>query len=851
MQNLCQSAYVSNARSSHLIAIILSGVHIMGLFGSQLKQVLRRLGHDPVFAAVTVITLAVGIGANTVIFGVLEGILLKPLPYAQPEQLVYLAQTAPGINIPELPGSPSTYVTMREQGHSFQDVGLYNEDSVSITGTGEPEQVHALRITDGILPLLGVPPMLGRSFAPEDDKKGNPETVMLTYGYWQRKFGGDPSVIGKTIKVDSQEDQIIGVTPPKFRFLDEQDVAVLLPFQLDRNKIFLGNFSYESLGRLKPGVSLEQATADLDRLLPVVMQSFPPPEGYSLKMFDAAQLAPLVRPLKKEVVGDVGNALWVLMGSIGLVLLIACANVANLVLVRVEGRRRELAVKAALGARWSRIAYELLLESLVLGLLGSVVGLGLAFGGLRTLVAIAPQGLPRVDEIGIDANVLLFTLDLALVASVLFGSIPILKYAGNRLSTGLREGGRALSQSREQHRARSVLVVFQVALALVLLICSGLMVRTFVALTNVEPGFAAPAQVQTFRVAISETEVKDNERVARMDDEILRRLAAIPGEKAVGAASSIPMAVGGSYDPIFAGDRSYKPGELPPLRRFQFMTPGYVQTLGTPLLAGRDFTWTDIYNKNAVALVSENLAREYWQTPANALGKRIRVATTDDWREIVGVVGNVHDQGVNKEPSATAYWPVMMDKFDGEKTMVWRSLAFALRTSRAGTESLTKEVREAVWAVDANLPPSQVRTLEYFYKNSMARTSFTLLMLAVAGVMALLLGVVGIYGVISYSVSQRTREIGIRMALGAQRGEVTGIFVRHGLLLTAIGVVCGLAAAAVLMRLMASLLFRVNPVDVVTYCAVSVGLVATALLASYLPSRRAATVDPAEVLRAE
>ena len=823
----------------------------MGLFKSQLRQVLRRLRRDPMFTAVTVITLALGVGANTVIFGVLEGILLKPLPYPHPDQLVYVGHSAPGIGFPEGPCAPSNYFIYREQNQTFQDIGLYTGDSVSVTGTAEPEQVHALDITDGILPILGVQPILGRSFTPEDDKTGSPETVMLTYGYWQRKFAGNRSILGQTIKLDGTEHTIIGVTPPQFRFLDEQDVTMLLPLQFDRNKLFLGNFSFEGIARLKPGVTLERATADLARMLPIVMSSFAPPPGFSMKLFEDAHLAPYVRPLKRWVIGDIGNVLWILMGSIGLVLLIACANVANLVLVRVDGRRQELAVRAALGARWSRIAYELLLESLVLGLFASLVGLGIAFWVLRMLVAIAPKGLPRVHEIGVDGGVLLFTLGLAVLASLLCGCIPILKYAGSRLATGLREGGRAHSQSREQNRARNVLVVFQVALALVLLVCSGLMVRTFVALTRVDVGFIAPEQVQTFRVSISDVEVKDAERVVRMDEEILRRLAAIPGVSSVGAATAIPMSSNGSYDPVFAENKLYKPGQMPPLRRFQFETPGFLNTMGTPLIAGRDFTWTDIYNKTPIALVSEKLARETWQTPANALGKRIRVANTDEWREVVGVVGDVRDQGASQESSATAYWPFRMDKFEGEKDIVRRTLAFTIRSSRAGTESLMKDVRQAVWAVDPNLPPSEVRTLEYFYRNSMARTSFTLLMLAVAGGMALLLGLVGIYGVISYSVAQRTREIGIRMALGAQRHELTAMFVRHGLVLTVIGVGCGLATAAVVMRLMASLLFHVSPVDAATYSAVSIGLMVTAFLASYLPSRRAATVDPAEVLRAE
>ncbi len=823
----------------------------MGMIGSQLRQVLRRLSRTPLFTIITVITLAAGVGANTVIFSVLEGILLKPLPYPHPEQLVAVGHTAPGINIPDMPSGPSNYFIYREQNTTFQDIGLYTGDSVSVTGVAEPEQVRALDVTDGVLPILGVSPALGRLFSRQDDTAGAPETVLLTHGYWRHKFGGDPSVVGRTIIVDGKQEQIIGVLPQSFHFLDMEDPALIIPFQFDRNKTKLGNFSYRGIARLRPGVTLQEASGDVARMLPIVLRSFPAPEGFSLKLFEEAHIAPRLGTMKDEVVGDVGKVLWVLMGSIGLVLLIACANVANLLLVRVEGRRQELAVRAALGAGWGRLAGELLFESVILGLLGSLLGLAIAYGGLRALVAMAPDGLPRIHEIGIDAPVLLFTLAISLFASLLFGSIPILKYAGTHLNTGLREGGRTLSQSREQHRARSVLVVVQVALALVLLICSGLMIRTFRALTHVNPGFVRPAEVQSFRISIPEAQVREEEAVVRMEEQILRKISAIPGVSSAAFSNEIPMDGRMNFDPVFAQDHTYSEGALPPLRRFKYASPGLLDTLGTPLIAGRDFTWTDVYNKTPVALMSENVARDLWNAPSSALGKRIRVASTDDWREVVGVVADVHDDGVDKKVSPAVYWPMMMDRFEGDKTRVRRDVAYAIRSPRTGSESFMNEVRQAVWSVNANLPLADVHTLEFFCKKSMARTSFTLVMLGVAGSMALLLGIVGIYGVIAYSVSQRTREIGIRMALGAQQQAVTGMFVRHGLVLTGIGVVCGLVTAFAVMRLMSSLLFHVSPVDPVTYGAVSLGVIATACLASYLPSRRAAMVDPVEALRAE
>lgn len=823
----------------------------MPTFMLHLKQVFRRLARAPLFTAITLITLAAGVGGNTVVFSVLEGILLKPLPYPHPSELIGVWHSAPGVNIADLNMAPSNYFIYREQNQTFQDIGVYQRDAVSITGLAEPERLDALDVTDGILPLLGIPPMLGRSFTRQDDSPGGPDTVMLTYGFWKKKFGGSTSVIGQSVILDGKSREIIGVLPQRFHFLDWNDPAVILPFKWDRNKTNLGNFSYEGIARLKPGASMEQASADVARMLPIVARSFPAPPGFSAKIFEDAHIGPNLRPLKTDVIGDVGSTLWVLMGSIGLVLLIACANVANLLLVRIEGRRQELAVRSALGASPFRIAGELLVESITLGLLGSAIGLGLAYAALRVLVLIAPDGLPRINEIGIDGPVLLFTFAISVLASVLFGCIPIFKYAGVRLSTGIREGGRANSGSREQHRARSILVVVQVALALVLLICSGLMIRTFRALTHVNPGYSEPAQLQTFRIGIPENQVKDNESVVRTFDAMRNKIAAIPGVSAVTVSTSFPMDGNSSNDLVFAQDRAYSEGQIPPIRRFAFVIPGFFETEGTPLVAGRDFTWTDIYKTLPVAIISENFAREYWDSPANAIGKRIRVATTDDWREIIGVAGNVYGDGVSKTPPSMVYWPIMRVRFEGQAQDVANYTAFGIRSPRAGSEAFLKEVREAVWSVNPNLPLSRMNTLGYYYTRSMARTSFTLIMLAVAGGMALLLGVVGIYGVIACSVSQRVREIGIRMALGAQQQSVTGIFIRHGLILTGIGIAFGLVAALIVMRLMSSLLFHVNPIDPITYIAVTLGLLLTAFIASYLPSRRAATVDPVEALRAE
>lgn len=815
-----------------------------------LTHVLRRLVHFPVFTIVAVFTLAIGIGANSAIFAVVYGVLLKPLPYPHPDELVAVDHAAPGVDLPSAGAAPFLYFTYRDRSKSFRDIGMWQGDTASVIGLAEPEEIRVIAVTDGVLPVLGVRPALGRLFTRADDTPGTPETVILAHGYWQSRFGGQASAIGRRVIFDGRAREIIGVVPASFRFLD-RDVSAFLPMRLDRGKTFLGGFSYQGIARLAPGTMLDRATADVERLIPVAIATFPTPPGFSLKMFADARLGARLRPLKEDLVGEVGRVLWVLMGTIGMVLLIACANVANLLLVRTDGRQQELAIRAALGAGWGRIARELLMESLVLGALGGAAGLALAYGGLRLLTVIAPANLPRLDEIAIGGPVFLFTVVLSLVAGLLFGAIPVLKYAAPHLATALRAGGRSVSQSRERHRARNALVVAQVALALVLLVGSGLMIRTFQALRRVDPGFARPEDLLTMRITIPSATVKDPSDVIRMQQNIADRIAAIPGVSSVGLTTVIPMDNDGWRDPIFADDKTYAEGQIPPLRRFKFISPGLLHTMGNALVAGRDFTWEDLYGKRRVALVSENFARELWRVPSAALGRRIRTTTESPWREIVGVVSDERDDGVDQKAPTFVCFPLMVDGFGDEPVMVQRAPAFMIRSSRAGSSGFVGEVSRAVWSVNSNLPLASVRTLQEIYDKSLARTSFARVMLSIAGAMALLLGVAGIYGVISYTASQRVREIGIRVALGAQRGEVTRLFIGQGLRLAVVGILLGLGGAFALTRLMTSLLFDVSAVDPLTYGAVSLGLLAAATLASYVPALRAATVNPVEALRAE
>jgi putative ABC transport system permease protein len=819
-------------------------------FTQRIRLVTRRLAHAPLFTSVAVLTLAVAIGANAAIFSVVNGVLLKPLPFQEPERLVGMWHTAPGMNLKKLNQSPATYLTYRDDNKVFEDVAMWDDGMVSVTGVGEPERIEALFVTDGLFPVLRIDAALGRRFIAQDDTPGAPDRVMLSNAYWQRKFGSDPAAIGKLVTIDGKPCEIIGVLPAGFTFLN-RTVQVAMPFKLDRAKVFVGNFSYQGIGRLKPGVTNEQANADIARMVPSVVDRFPLPPGFNRQMFVELKMGANVHPLAEDVIGDVGRVLWILLGTVGIVLLIACANVANLFLVRAEGRQQELAIHAALGAGWRRLSLELLSESVATALIGGAIGLLLAEIGVRSLVALAPDGLPRVSEIAIDGRVMLFTLAISLLTGVLFGLIPVLKFATPNLAGALKQGGRLSSAGKERHRARNALVIAEVALAVVLLVASGLMIRTFQAMRHVNPGYTNPEQVLTFRVSIPSSVVKDEIQTARTHEQIAHAIEQVPGVTSVGLASSITMDGNDSNDPIFVEDFPSPEGKLPPLRRYKWIGGNHFQTMGTPLLAGRAITWNDAYTEQPIVMVSENFAREFWKEPSQAIGRRIRNTPDSPWRTIAGVVADERDDGVAQPAPKVIYWPAAVKDFWGNPRFVARSMGYVVRTERMKSPTLLKELQQAVWGVNPNLPLASVRTLPQIAAESMAQTSFALVMLAIAAGVALLLGVVGIYGVIAYLAAQRTREIGIRIALGAGKRDVSKLFLRHGSALAAVGIAIGLVAAALATRVMSAMLFGVNALDPLTYVAVAAALGGTALLASYVPAMRATRVDPAVALRTE
>jgi predicted permease len=824
---------------------------------ADLRFALRRLGNSPGFAVTVLLTLAIGIGASTAVFSVINCVLLKPLPYPDSSRLVALRLDAPGAaglaNFTNgLQLSNSMYLTFSDHNQSFSSVGVWYPSKANVTGVAQPEEVNVANISGGVLEALAVPAAQGRLFSAVDQEPNGIKTVILGYGYWQRKFGGDRSVIGRTIQVDSISRQVVGVMPRGFRIVDK-DFDLLAPLALDRNHQILAGFGGDGIARLRDGVSIPQANADIARLIPRWMDSWSNGPGSNPHYYEVWRITPNLRLLKQQVIGNIGSVLWVVMSTVGLVMLIACTNVANLLLVRAEGRQQELAIRSALGAGRARIARELLLESVLLGLLGGALSVGVAYGGLRLLTAIGPANLPRLSEISLDATSLAFTFILSVVSGLLFGSIPALRYARGAAAVVIGNADRTASTGRPRQRTRNILVIAQVAMALVLLVSALLMIRTFAALRRVEPGFADVEHIETMSVSIPGMMVANAHAVSQMQNEILAKLAAIPGVVSAGYGEAVPMdETDPNWDTINVEGKIYDGGEGP-LRLFNYVSPGYFNTLGTRIVAGRDFNWDDLNNIRPSLIVSDNFARQNWGSASAAIGKRVKKYSGSPWQQVIGVVEDVRVHGADQDAPPIIYWPAMFyDRYSAADEMDGlRTVTYVIHTSRAGTQSLLEEMQKAVWSVSAQLPLASVQTMQQIYGRSMARTSFTLVMLAIAGSMAFALSLIGIYGVISYSVSRRTREIGIRLALGAQKHELRWMFVRSALALTCIGTVIGLAAAASLVRLMKALLFGVSPLDPLTFIVVPLMLGAAAALASYLPARRAAAINPVEALRAE
>ena len=817
----------------------------------EVRYAWRRLLRAPGFAVTATLTLALGIGATTAVFTVVNAVLLRPLPYERSDELVELSHTLQLSGVNQVRQSDATFLLYRRTSRSFSGIGAYSDGAVSLDTDGERGATEAERATAGymtvdVLRVLRVSPLQGRNFLESEDRPNGPAVVLIGERLWRRRYAADPNIVGRRIAVDGVSREVVGVMREDFRF-PVADAELWVPLAFDPAKTEPASFNFSAVGRLAPNVTPAAAAGELTRILPRVVTEFP--SLLSLSMLEQAHFRAIVTPLRDVIVGDIGRVLWVVLGTVGFVLLIACANVANLFLVRAEARQKELAVRAALGAVWSELLAPLATEGALLALAGGGIGLALAVPGVWLLKSLGSGiDIPRLAEIDVDGRVLAFTLAVIVVAALGFSILPMFRVGSMRLVSALKDLGRSATAGRERHRTRMALVVSQVALALLLLAGSGLMARSFARLRAVSPGFDA-ANVLTFRIATPDARYKTPADRFRLYESIEAELRSLPGIQSAGGTSWLPLSEAGHDNgAIWVEDHPTPEGSVPPVHDQINATPGYFNTMRIPLLAGRWFGSVDPARPPLEALVSRGFARRYWKDES-PIGKRLHAGPTDQWHTVIGVVGDVRIEGLDQEPPQTVYFPVI-DSQEGTSLYTPGAYTFVLRSS-GDPAALMTSVRGVVRRLAPAVPIFAVQPMTAVVTRASARTSFTLLMLGIASGAALLLGAIGIYGVISYMVSLRTREIGVRMALGAAPGEIGRMVSRQGLTMAAAGVAIGLLAALVLTRYLRALLFEVSPTDPLTLGGVALALLVVALVASWLPARRAARVEPAVALRSE
>ena len=799
---------------------------------------IRLLLKKPGFAAVVVLTLALGIGANTAIFSVIDALLLSSLPYSESDRLVLFSTTTKAAQSTNNFSSFPDIEDWRASSSSFEEIASFKSAGFTMTGEGDAERVEAAQVSSGFFPILRVNPVRGRAFLPADDAPGSERVALVSHSFWQNRFGSDPGLIGRALTLNGNSYTVIGIMPADFNFpvhMDKAELWVSTAYE-GSNLRSRGAQVTSAIARLKPGVTLAQAQAEMDGVMRGLEEKYPQTN---------TDRVVLVTGLQDQMVSKVRFALWLLFGAVGFVMLIACANVANLLLVRASSRQKEFAVRLALGASRARIIRQLLTESLALALLGGGMGLLLAVWGLDLLVALSPSDLPRLDAIAIDGRVLGFTLAASILTGIIFGLAPALKFSRPDLNEGLKEGGRTTSGAG-RNRLRGILVIAEVALSVVLLICAGLLVKSFLRLQQVDPGFNAE-RLLTLRISTARARYPKGEQRVTFIEQVLNRVGGLPGVQSVAFVTPAPFTNNNINSDFVIEGRPAPPLGQGPGADVRAVTPGYFETMGIRLIRGRKFADDDRKGRVGVAIINEEAARRFWPDE-DPLGQRlssIGVGVDDDepeqW-EIVGIAGNVRHVSLDKGPRPEVYVP--------HRQQAWGWGHLVVRTA-TDPMSFAPAVRSEILAVDKDQPVYNVRPMDQMIASSFASQRFYMLLLGIFAAVGLVLALIGIYSVISYSVTESTREIGIRMALGAQRRDVLGMVLRNGMLMALCGIGLGLGLAWVVTRLMSSLLFDVSTTDPLIFLSISLVLLAMALLACYLPARKATTVDPMVALRYE
>jgi putative ABC transport system permease protein len=801
-----------------------------------LRYGIRLLFKNPGFTLIAVLTLALGIGANTAIFSVVNALMLRPLPYKDADRLVWIWGTNPKNGIPQEAASAPDYADWKKLSESFEDMGGFSRTAMILVSEGEPERLMGGAVTDGFFSTLQAQPILGRVFTPEEDKPGAERRVILSEGLWKRRFGADPQILNKTITLSGNPYVVVGVMGADFvnpRPGDLQPAELWVPLRLNYENAGRRNDFLGVIARLKPQVTQAQAQAEMTKIMGDLEAQYPATNnGWGAK----------VLTLLERFVGDISKPLMVLMGAVCFLLLIACANVANLLLVRASTRRKEIAIRAALGAGRTRIARQLLTESLVLSIIGGALGLLAAVWGVNLLVGFLPANLPRLNEIALDNRVLLFTLALSLLTSILFGLLPAIQSSSPRLNDNLKEGGKDVANIASSNRIRNVFAIVEIALALVLLAGAGLMLRSFLKLQEVDPGFNS-RNVITLQMQLPSVRYKEDAQIETYTNQLLEKIPTTPGVEAVGLLSDPPLSGGGNFLSFTKEGETRAPGDSIQDLEVHSASPDYFKTIGIPLKRGELYSARDTLKSPGVAVISETAARRYWGDE-DPIGKRITFGGGPNvtWLKIVGIVGDIRNESLNEPPYPQLYAPFVQQASN--------SLYLIARTT-GETGSVIPALRNQIKELDATVPVFNTRTMEQIVADSIAVPRLNALLIILFAGLALLLASVGIYGVISYTVSQRNHEIGVRMALGAKSSDILKMVVGQGLKLVSIGVVIGLIAVLGLSSLMTSLLFEVSTTDPITFVVVALILAGVALVACLVPARRAARTDPMVALRYE